>query len=479
MGDTELAPATTGARPDVTLARLRRSLWVAVLLPAALLFCAAGVAYLALPGRLGEGGAYVPLGYVLAGAMLALAVAVALAASLAARTTSDVALPLQRIRATLDALREGDLGARTGLEPVDEVRALGHALDGLVEERVSALEWAARENEELNDSVIEIMQAVGTIATRKDLTIRVPVTENVTGAIADALNLLTDETCRVLLNVRGVSEDVAQATMAVKSQSESATRAAAREQQEVGHAAHELAAAAAALNAIADRARACDDAAERAVEASGEAMRTVASTVRGVEQSRTLIRETEKRIKRLGERSQEIGQVVGIIHGIAERTGILALNASMQAAAAGEAGRNFAVVGDEVRRLSESAREATAQIGRLVAAIQGETSDTVRAINQAIAQVVEISRLAEEAGAGMRRTHDDTEALAADVRDIARTSSEQARVGAALFERARIIQEASGETERQLSLQASETARLVDCAKSLLDQVSVFRVSGR
>ena len=103
----------------------------------------------------------------------------------------------------------------------------------------------------------------------------------------------------------------------------------------------------------------------------------------------------------------------------------------------------------------------------------------MRAINQAIAQVVEISRLAEEAGAGMRRTHDDTEALAADVRDIARTSSEQARVGAALFERARIIQEASGETERQLSLQASETARLVDCAKSLLDQVSVFRVSGR
>jgi methyl-accepting chemotaxis protein len=181
-----------------------------------------------------------------------------------------------------------------------------------------------------------------------------------------------------------------------------------------------------------------------------------------VARSRDLIRETEKRIKRLGERSQEIGQVVSIIQGIAERTGILALNASMHAAAAGEAGRSFAVVADEVKRLSESARESTFQIGRLVTAIQTETHDTVIAMNHAIAQVVEISRLADAAGQEMRRTQDETEALAADVRDIARTSSDQAKVGVALQERARIIQEASGETARQLSLQANETLRLVE-----------------
>jgi methyl-accepting chemotaxis protein len=291
------------------------------------------------------------------------------------------------------------------------------------------------------------------------------------------LNLLTDETRRVLGNVGGVSQDVAQATMAVKSQSDLALQAAAREQHEVELAARELAAAALALSTIAERARDGNESAERAVATTGEAVRAVASTVEGVARSRVLIRETEKRIKRLGERSQEVGLVVGLIQGIAERTGILALNASMRAAAAGEAGRDFAVVADEVKRLSESARESTAQIARLINAIQSETSDTVVAMNQAISQVVEISRLAETAGEGMQRTQEQTESLAADVREIARTSSEQARVGSALQERARIIQEASGETARQLEQQAGETARLVKSARALLDEVSVFKVA--
>ncbi len=465
------------ARPRPVLDPLRNRIVLVAVLPCAFVLVCALLVYFVLAEEASGRDAHQMLRYLIGAATVALVGAAVLAKSTAARLGAEIGEPLDRLRGTLDELVEGDLGARTGLGAGDEIRSIGATLDALLEERISGLDRAARESEELNDSVIEIMQAVGTIATTKDLTIRVPVTENVTGAIADALNLLTDETRRVLMNVRSVSEDVAQATVAVKSQSDTATRAAAREQREVEHAARELAAAAAALDTIAERARACDDAAERAVQASVEAMRIVGSTVHGVEQSRSLIRETEKRIKRLGERSQEIGQVVGIIAAIAERTGILALNASMQAAASGEAGRGFAVVADEVKRLSESARDATTQIGRLVTSIQTETGDTVRAMNQAIAQVVEISRLAEQAGSGMRRNQEETEALAGDVRDIARTSSEQTKVGAALIERARIIQEASGETEFQLSLQAAETVKLVESAKSLLDEVSVFRVT--
>lgn len=413
----------------------------------------------------------------------------ALAASLGAGVAAALLLlralgrrvdtPLGRVHAVLGRLAEGELDARTGMRADDEAGALGHALDRFLDLRIESLHRAARDSEELNDSVIEIMQAVGMIAASKDLTIRVPVTENVTGAIADALNLLTEETRRLLLSVRAVSQDVARATVAVKSQSDTATRAAAREQREVDFAARELAAAAQALNAIAERARTSNEAAGRAVEAAGAAMRTVDSTVQGISQSRLLIRETEKRIKRLGERSQEVGQVVGIIRDIAERTGILALNASMQAAAAGEAGRSFAVVADEVKRLSESAREATVEIGELVGAIQTETGDTVVAMNQAISRIVQVSRLAEDAGGGMLRTRDETDALAATVRDIARTSAEQAKVGAALQERARIIQEASSETARQLSLQTAETLRLVESAKALMREISAFRVGER
>jgi methyl-accepting chemotaxis protein len=455
-------------------ARTRRTVLAIALLPLGGVLVASVALYLWLGGE--PGAAASALGWASVALLVLVVVVGATAASVGNRLAAGIGEPVARMQSTVSQLSAGDFSARTGLIARDELGALGESIDRLLEERIAGMDRIARESEELNDSVIEIMQAVGTIATTKDLSIRVPVTENVTGAIADALNLLTDETRRVLSNVRRVSQDVAQATVAVKSQSDSAGQAASREQREVELAARELAAAAAALNAIAERARSCNDAAERAVQTSGEAMRSVGSTVAGVTQSRTLIRETEKRIKRLGERSQEIGQVVGIIQGIAERTGILALNASLRAAAAGEAGRSFAVVADEVKRLSESAREATSQIGRLVTAIQVETNDTVIAMNQAIAQVVEISRLAEEAGGGMRRTQEETETLAANVRDIARTSSEQAKVGAALQERARIIQEASGETAKQLSMQAAETLRLVDSAKALLDEVSAFKV---
>ncbi len=408
---------------------------------------------------------------------VACALAVVLAMLMSVLFERWVLGPVRRVRVTLGELIAGNFSARTGLSGPLALDRLGQDFDALLEDRVSGLERAARDSEELNDSVIEIMQAVGTIATRKDLTVRVPITENVTGAIADALNLLTEETRRVLTNVRAVSQQVAEATIAVKGQSDTAGKAAAREQREVELAAHELAAAASALEAIAARARSGNAAAERAVEATAKARETVAATADGVARSRDLIRETEKRIKRLGERSQEIGQVVTIIQGIAERTGILALNASMHAAAAGEGGRSFAVVADEVKRLSESARESTFQIGRLVTAIQTETHDTVIAMNHAIEQVVEISRLADASGQEMGRTQDETEALAADVRDIARTSADQAKVGVALQERARIIQEASGETARQLSLQAVETLKLVESARALLDEVSVFKVN--
>ena len=395
----------------------------------------------------------------------------------AQRLAATVTKPLELLKATVAALSNGSFDARTNMKQKDEFGDFGRALDTLLDERVATLNKASKENEVLNNSVIEIMQAVGSIATAKDLRIKVPVTEDVTGAISDALNLLTNETGRVLRNVGAVSRDVAQATIAVKGQSELASEAASREQREVKFAAGELAIAAAALNEIAASAKLCNEMADRAVVTTEGAMSKVNGTVLGIAQSRDLIRETEKRIKRLGERSQEIGQVVNIIQGIAERTGILALNASMHAAAAGEAGRNFAVVADEVKRLSESARESTSQISRLITAIQTETNETVVAMNQAITQVVEISRMADDAGKEMHRTQSETESLASSVRHIAFTSNEQAKAGGALQERARIILEASSETARQLSSQSVETRKLVEYAKVLIEEVRVFKVS--
>jgi methyl-accepting chemotaxis protein len=395
---------------------------------------------------------------------------------LASRFAKVVTDPIKSLRSTVNELNDGNFEARSPLTSKDEFGALGGALNHLLDDRLASAGRAVQENEALNNSVINIMQAVGTIATTKDLSVRVPMTEDVTGAISDALNLLNDETSRVLKAVRNVSKEVSDASMAVQAQSDSASAAASREQHEVGLAAGELAQAAMALNDIAHRASVCSESAERAVLATADALAIVDDTVAGVAASRDLIRETEKRIKRLGERSQEIGQVVNLIQSISERTGILALNASMHAASAGEAGRSFAVVADEVRRLSESSRDATSQISRLVTAIQTETNDTVLAMNTAISQVVEINRLAGEAGREMQRTQDETSHLATDVRDIARTSSKQAEIGATLQERAKNIQLASAETAKQLSAQSAETTRLVGYSRSLLEEVGVFKL---
>ncbi len=391
------------------------------------------------------------------------------------RLASSVSEPVARIQSTLEALSDGELDARVRWEGRDEFAGLADALDRLLDDRVAGLNRTIRDSEELNTSVIEIMKTVGTIATTKDLGVRVPVTENVTGAIADALNLLTDEMSRVLESVSRLANDVAQATFALRGQSDMAITAAAREQREVGMAASELSQAAQALVVVAQRAHQVDQSAGRALVETGEAVRVVGATIEGIVQSRELIRQTEKRIKRLGERTQEIGQVVGILQAISERTGILALNASMKAASAGEAGRSFAVVADEVKRLSESARESTARIARLVTAIQTEAHETVRAMNDAIGQVVAITRMADDAGQAMRRTQAETGSLVDDVRQIATTSEEQARLGSGLQTRAEVIRDASAETARQLRAQSIETRRLVEYARSLVEEVKVFR----
>jgi methyl-accepting chemotaxis protein len=412
--------------------------------------------------------------------LIALAVSAAMAVLMAlrlARAFEAQALEaVRRMTDTIERVSAGDADARSRLAGDDAFAVLARRLDGLLAERVGALERASRESEALGNSVVAILEAVGTMAARKDLTLKVPASDDITGAIADAINLLSAETRRVLASVRAVARGVAEATVAVKGQGDSAGKAAAREQREVEMAALELAAAAAALQAIAARAQAGSEAAGRAEQASAQAMAAVAQTVAGVGRTRELIRGTEKRVKRLGERSQEVGQAVGIVQGIAERTGIVALNASMHAASAGESARSFAVVADELQRLSVSAREATLEVGRLVNAIQAETHDTVIAMNHAIAQVVAISRLADDAAREMHQTREQTAALASDVRGISSTAAEQARTGATLQERAQIIQEASAETARQLAQQTIETQRLVGTARALLDEVRAFRL---
>lgn len=389
----------------------------------------------------------------------------------------SIYLRIERVSDTVYKVSEGDYYARTGLTGKDELCELGSAFDGLLAEKVSTLVQAEQSNEELNTSVISLLEAVSKLSQR-DLTIKVPVTEDVTGPVADALNLFTSETSKVLKGVRVISEEVARATNLVKNQSDSVISVATKEQASVINTTKELQNASHAMGHIADLAKSCNQEAENAIRTTRTAMETVNRSSEGMTNIRETIHKAEKRIKRLGERSQEISRAVNLINSISERTHILALNASMHAASAGEAGRGFAVVADEVQRLAENARDATSQISTLVSNIQVETVDTVDTMNNVITQVVEGSQLAEKAGEQMRHTQDSTEDLVESVRQIASNSADQVIITKKLQSHADQILNSNKKTSEQLQLQTVQTKRLVEYAKGLLKAVQVFKLPG-
>lgn len=383
--------------------------------------------------------------------------------------------PVDHLQSVMQQLREGDSAARANLDTGDEIGVLARHFDQMVDEREAATERIKKENDKLNESVLSLLQGVALLA-RKDLTSKLAVAEDVTGAVSDALNLLTAETAKVLKQVTDISADVTGASLKVKEQSDTVMATADAERRLVDKTVEELLLSAQAMAHIEHLAQSANQAADHAIKTTQAALATVTATVGGINSTRDTIRETEKRIKRLGERSQEISGVVGLINTIAERTHILALNASMHAASAGEAGRGFAVVAEEVQRLAENARQATAQIATLVNNIQVETADTVNTMNAAITQVVDGSRLAEQAGEQMKLTQETTANLVESVRQIAVSSHEQARQSTGLLSRADDIRKSSEHTSRELVEQSEQTGNLVEYAKALLGTVRVFKL---
>lgn len=383
---------------------------------------------------------------------------------------------INRLKNIMKKISDGDLEARTSIKSGDEFEDIGASIDAILNDRISVLATVEDENEQLNNSIIALLETVVQLA-QKNLAIKAEVKEDITGPLADALNLMTAETKSVLNEVMTISGEVAETSNLVKSQSYNVLLLAKREWDEVEKTTLELKSAAEIMVHISRLAKQSSAAAEDAIKMTITAVNTVSDTVESINKIRNTIHETEKRIKRLGERSQEVGAAVNLINNISERTHILALNASMQAASAGETGRGFVVVADEVQRLAENAKEATSQIGTLVNNIQAEAINTANTMNELISQVVGGSKLAEMAGRQMEETQSTTTELVSMVQKINENVITQAETGRQLRERADIIRESVRKTGSHLKDQTTHTDELVEQAMRLVASVGVFRLT--
>lgn len=416
------------------------------------------------------------MGWAVKIAFFALLALIAIIIARVGRTTFHAILqPLGHLHHTVSEVSSGNFDARTRLTTEDEIGDLARAFDNMLDDRLKALEDAMRENDQLNNSIIDLLEAVAQLSDR-DLTVLVPVKEDVTGPVADAMNMMASETAKVLAKINAIAADVASAAVSVREQGSKVIEMANDERQVVDQTLERLNNATAGMNEIAELAKRCNDIAVKASDTTSNALRTVDDTVAGMAEIREIISETEKRIKRLGERSQEITGIVEIINDIADQTHVLALNASMQAAVAGEAGRGFAVVADEVQRLAESSRNSTSQIASLVNNIRTETADTMATMNRAIEQVIAGSNLAEQTGQQMQETMRTTNELVAGVNDIFERSNAQAVVSNFLLEQARNIQKSTEVTSEELAEQGAHTENLVMFSKYLVDSVKVFKL---
>ena len=264
------------------------------------------------------------------------------------------------------------------------------------EARVRALE-SEQENKRNQEAILRLLNEMGNLADG-DLTVQASVTEDVTGAIADSINFTIEELRTLVKGINSATDQVAKATTDAQAISNRLYEASQRQNKEIQQASASVLQMAQSINEVSQTASQSARVAQQSLAAAEKGGQAVQNQITGMNEIRSQIQDTAKRIKRLGESSLEIGEIVELISDITEQTNVLALNAAIQAASAGEAGRGFTVVAEEVQRLAERSAEATKQIDAIVKTIQADTQDAVAAMEKSTVGVVEGTKLSDAAG---------------------------------------------------------------------------------
>jgi methyl-accepting chemotaxis protein len=382
--------------------------------------------------------------------------------------------PVRDLMRVAEALGRGDLSKKANVTTGDELGQLGDTLNSTID-RLQGLIQTESDRDKMQHQVMDLLSVVST-AAEGDLTVKAEVTADAFGSVADAFNLMITGLTTLVTQASDVASEIQRSTSEILHSSERMRQGAEVQAAQIRTASDAVNAMSHTTQRMAENAEAATQTSLKATQAAVKGGASVAETIKGMQRIRATVQSTGKKIKGLGERSLEIGAIIEVINEIATQTNLLALNAAIEAARAGEQGKGFAVVADEVRKLAERAARATKDITGLIKGIQVETSEAVTVMEEGTREVEEGTRLADQAGAALREIEQIVQQTASLVTDITRAAGDQVKVTESVVSSMDSILKQTQQTTHGVQDTVTTIGKMAELSKRLMDAIGRFKL---